>query len=95
MPVAFVGAALWGIGAALGFPVGMSAASDEPARAAARVSVVATIGYSAFFVGPPLIGFIAHHVGYRHALLVVAAPIALGLVVMNAVRPLRGAVGHD
>ncbi|GMA22760.1 MFS transporter [Luteimicrobium album] len=91
---ALVGVALWGIGAALGFPVGISAASDDPRRAAARVSVVTTIGYSAFFVGPPLIGFIAHHVGYRHALLFVGIPIALGLVVMNAVRPLPGAVGQ-
>ncbi|PJI94948.1 MFS transporter [Luteimicrobium subarcticum] len=94
LPLAMVGIALWGIGAALGFPVGMSAASDEPVRAAARVSVVATIGYSAFFLGPPVIGFIAHHTGYRHALLFVAVPVALGLVVMNAVRPLRGAVGQ-
>lgn len=91
---ALVGVALWGMGAALGFPVGISAASDDPRRAAARVSVVTTIGYSAFFVGPPLIGFIAHHVGYRHALLFVGIPIALGLVVMNAVRPLPGAVGQ-
>ncbi len=91
---ALVGVALWGMGAALGFPVGISAASDHPRRAAARVSVVTTIGYSAFFVGPPLIGFIAHHVGYRHALLFVGIPIALGLVVMNAVRPLPGAVGQ-
>ncbi|MGC5167684.1 MFS transporter [Luteimicrobium sp. DT211] len=91
---ALVGVALWGVGAALGFPVGISAASDDPRRAAARVSVVTTIGYSAFFVGPPLIGFIAHHVGYRHALLFVGIPIALGLVVMNAVRPLPGAVGQ-
>jgi MFS family permease len=91
---ALVGVALWGMGAALGFPVGISAASDDPRRAAARVSVVTTIGYSAFFVGPPLIGFIAHHVGYRHALLFVGIPIALGLVVMSAVRPLPGAVGQ-
>ena len=35
---AFVGAAIWGVGASLGFPVGMSAAADDPARAAARMS---------------------------------------------------------
>ena len=29
--LAFVGAAVWGVGASLGFPVGMSAAADEPA----------------------------------------------------------------
>jgi MFS family permease len=54
-----VGVVVWGLGASLGFPVGMSAAADEPARAAARVSVVATMGYVAFLGGPPLIGFVA------------------------------------
>ena len=32
-PVAFLGALLWGLGASLGFPVGMSAASDNPVLA--------------------------------------------------------------
>ena len=58
--VAFVGVLLWGAGTALGFPVGMSAAADDPRRAAVRVSVVASIGYCAFLSGPPLIGFLAH-----------------------------------
>ena len=35
LPVAMVGAVLWGAGTALGFPVGMSAAADDPAMAAA------------------------------------------------------------
>ena len=60
--VAFVGALFWGLGASLGFPVGMSAAADEPARAAARVSVVASIGYCAFLGGPPLVGFLGDHI---------------------------------
>ena len=45
-PLVFVGAALWGIGASLGFPLGMSAAGDDPARAAARVSATRS-GWSA------------------------------------------------
>ena len=45
-------------GISLGFPVGMSAGADDPARAAARVSVVSSIGYCAFLAGPPLIGFL-------------------------------------
>jgi cyanate permease len=56
----------------LGFPVGMSAAADDPRRAAARVSVVSTIGYAAFLAGPPFLGFVADHVGTLRALLVVA-----------------------
>ena len=56
--VAFLGALLWGAGTSLGFPVGMSAAADEPTAAAGRVSVVASIGYCASLGGPPLIGFL-------------------------------------
>lgn len=63
----------WGLGASLGFPVGMSAGADDPARAAARVSVVSTIGYSAFLAGPPLLGFVGDRVGTLDSLWVVAA----------------------
>ncbi|TWH34528.1 putative MFS family arabinose efflux permease [Isoptericola variabilis J7] len=86
--VALLGVVVWGAGAALGFPMGMSAAADDPRRAALRVSVVSTIGYSAFFVGPALIGFLAEHTGYRLALLVIAVPVAIGLLVAGAARPL-------
>ena len=34
LPVAMAGAALWGLGVALGFPVGMSAAADDARHAA-------------------------------------------------------------
>ena len=67
-----LGILLWGVGASLGFPVGMSAAADDPAKAAARVSVVSTIGYTAFLGGPPLLGFLGSHFGVLHALLVVS-----------------------
>lgn len=73
--VVVAGIVLWGAGASLGFPVGMSAAADDPAHAAARVSVVSTIAYAAFLAGPPLLGFVADHVGTLHALLVVAVLI--------------------
>jgi fucose permease len=86
--VAMAGALLWGFGAALGFPVGMSAAADDPARAAARVSVVSSIGYTAFLAGPPLIGLLAEHVGILHALFVVVGALALGLAASPAARPL-------
>ncbi|WP_407318998.1 MFS transporter [Isoptericola halotolerans] len=89
LPVALVGVFLWGAGSGLGFPMGMSAASDDPRRAALRVAVVSTIGYSAFFVGPALIGFLAHYTGYRPALLVLALPVVVGLFVASAARPPR------
>jgi cyanate permease len=87
VPLALVGAVLWGIGAALGFPVGMSAASDEPERAAARVSVVSSIGYTAFLAGPPLIGFLAEATGVLRALLVVLVLMAVSMLAIGAARP--------
>jgi fucose permease len=88
LAIAMGGAALWGLGTSLGFPVGMSAAGDDPRRAAGRVSVVATIGYVAFLAGPPLIGFLGQEVGTLRALTVAAGVVALGLLVSDAVRPL-------
>lgn len=67
-----LGVVAWGLGASLGFPVGMSAGADDPARAAARVSVVSTIGYAAFLAGPPALGFVGDRVGTLESLLVVA-----------------------
>lgn len=84
--LAFVGAAVWGLGAALGFPVGMSACADDPERAAARMSVVATIGYVAFIAGPPALGFLGDEVGVLRALLVVGALALLALSVLTSVR---------
>jgi predicted MFS family arabinose efflux permease len=87
-PVALVGALFWGVGASLGFPVGMSAAADDPARAAARVSVVSSIGYTAFLAGPPLIGLLAQEAGILRALFVVLGALVIGLFAASAARPL-------
>jgi len=88
MVVAGLGAVLWGAGAAMGFPMGMSAAADDPARAAARVSVVSTIGYVAFLAGPPLLGFLGDHVTVRWALLAIAVAIVASILTAPAARPL-------
>ncbi len=89
-----LGIVLWGLGASLGFPVGMSAAADDPARAAARVSVVATIGYAAFLAGPPLLGFVGDRVGTLDALLVVAVLLVpAALAVPAARKPVSSGVG--
>jgi fucose permease len=93
---AAVGILVWGIGASLGFPVGMSAAADDPARAGARVSVVATIGYAAFLTGPPLLGALGDRVGTLDSLLAVTVLMAPAAVAVLAVgrpvgRPLPSA----
>ena len=88
LPIALAGAAFWGLGAALGFPTGMSAAADDPRRAAGRVSVVASIGYLAFLAGPPLIGFLGDRVGVLRALTVGAAFLAVAILTAGACKPL-------
>ncbi|GAA2037505.1 MFS transporter [Pseudokineococcus marinus] len=89
LPLALVGALLWGGGIALGFPLGMSAAADDPALAPGRVSVVASIGYVAFLAGPPLIGLLGEAAGVLRAVSVVAVLLALALLVSGSVRPLE------
>lgn len=88
-PLALGGVLLWGLGAALGFPVGMSAAADEEHRAAARVSVVAAIGYTAFLAGPPLVGFLGDMAGTLRALLVVPVLLLPALLLVPATAPPR------
>lgn len=88
--LAFVGAAIWGVGASLGFPVGMSAAADDPSRAPMRISVVATIGYTAFLAGPPLLGFLGDDFGILRALLLVGAVSAAAMLVVPVAKPPAG-----
>jgi fucose permease len=87
--LAVVGIVLWGFGAALGFPVGMSAAGDDPARSARRVSVISTIGYGAFLAGPPLLGFVGNHVGTLDSLLVIPIAMVPAALLVASVRKPR------
>ncbi len=83
--VAGVSVVLWGLGASLGFPLTISAASDTGPDAPGRVSVVATTGYLAFLVGPPLLGFLGEHYGLRSAMLVVLGLVMIAALVARAV----------
>ncbi|RKS07599.1 fucose permease [Nocardiopsis sp. Huas11] len=88
---AIVGALLWGAGAAMGFPVGIAAAADDPARAAVRVSVISSLGYAAFLGGPPLLGLLGDLFGIQRAILVVCAALVPAFLAAGATR-LRTAV---
>jgi len=85
-----IGTVLWGFGASLGFPLGMSAAAEDTKRAAARVSAVAMIGYCAFLVGPPLIGFLGQTFGLLNALFVVFVLLVASGLCAAAVRERSG-----
>ncbi|WP_394280193.1 MFS transporter [Microbacterium sp.] len=93
MPLVFVGAALWGIGASLGFPLGMSAAADDPEHAAARVSAASAIGYIAFLCGPPILGVISDHIGLLNTLYIIVALVVASGFASGAAKPLPGTRG--
>ena len=86
-PLVYVGAVLWGLGASLGFPVGMSAAADDTKNAAARVSAVAIIGYFAFLVGPPVLGLLGEAWGILNALYLILVLMVLAGLAAPAARP--------
>lgn len=86
IPLALAGPLLWGFGAALGFPLGISAAGDGEEVPEAQVSAVSSIGYAAFLAGPPLLGLVADNVGILNALSVVFAAPLIAFLAAGATR---------
>lgn len=63
---AYFGFALIGIGSSAMFPLAMSAAAQQTDRPAAiNVAALAQFSFTAFLLGPPLLGFIAEHWGIQ------------------------------
>jgi len=91
LPIAAVGVMAWGFGAALAFPIGIAAASDDPMRAAARVSVVSAFSSVASLAAPPLLGLVAQSIGIRHALVLITAAMVVSVLLSRYVaRPGQG-----
>ena len=83
VPIAMV---LWGLGAGLGVPIGFSAASDDPAKSAARVAAVSSFATVAGLVMPQIIGHLGDVIELRKALTVVCAAAVLSFILARAVR---------
>ncbi|WP_017792609.1 MFS transporter [Leucobacter salsicius] len=81
-----IGAALWGMGCAFGFPVGISAAADDPKTAVRGVAAVSAIAYTAFLLGPMLIGFLGEQLGLLPAFWPLVIFAAFVLVVAGVAR---------
>ena len=88
LPLALAGTLLMGLGTALGFPVGVTSAADDPRRAAARVSAASSIGYLAFLFGPPAIGFLSDRVGVQHGIVLAGLLLAAAFFLAAATAPL-------
>jgi MFS family permease len=79
-PLALLGFALMGVGTSVMFPLAMSAAAQRSDRpAATNVAALAQISFVAFLLGPPLLGFVAEHLGIRWAF-----GVGLPLVLLSA-----------
>jgi len=88
LPLAWFGIVLWGCGAALANPIAIAAASDDPLRAPARVSVVTSFISFGQLTAPPVLGLLADAIGGRHALLTITAATVVSIVLAGRVRPL-------
>ena len=78
---ALLGFAVAGIGHALAFPLAMSAAAQRTDRpAAVNVAAFAQLSFVVFLVAPPLLGFVAEHIGIRWSF-----GIGLPFVVLSAI----------
>jgi len=97
-PVALAGLGILGAGVALGFPLGVTAASGAPgASPASNVAVLSFIALLGFLVGPLSIGPLADAFGIRAALMVLAPMIGLSLVLARflTVAESRRALAND
>lgn len=80
LPFAVVGVSMWGLGAALAYPITLAAASDDPLRAATRVSVVTAFASVARLCAPPAIGALGEVAGIRQALAIIAVGLLLSVI---------------
>lgn len=83
---AAVGVVAWGFGAALAVPIGIAAASDDPALAAPRVGVVSAFSSTASLAAPPLLGLAVAGLGAHHALLLISVAMVASAAVSGQVR---------
>ena len=92
--LAWLGALLWGCGVALGFTLYLSAAGEgeDPAR---KVAFVASSGYLAFLVGPPLLGFLGQAWGVTNMFFVLVAALVVTFIFAAGAGNTKGAgSGH-
>jgi fucose permease len=81
-----VGAALWGLGNSIGFPLCVSAVSEDPRLAGTRVGVLVIASNTSGIAGPPLLGFIGQAAGLFTAFLVPFFLLLSGMFFNKATR---------
>ena len=66
----FLGIGLWAVGLALGAPLAVTAMSDDPAKAAARVNMFITVVYLASCTAGPALGYVSKFTGLYFAFVI-------------------------
>lgn len=85
---AYLGFVLIGIGSSALFPLAMSAAAQLTERPAAlNVASLAQISFTAFLLGPPLLGFVAEHFGIRWTFGLGFPLVVMGFFVAHVLGP--------
>jgi MFS family permease len=86
--VAYLGFALIGVGSSALFPLAMSAAAQQTDRPAAiNVAALAQFSFTAFLLGPPLLGYIGEHFGIQWVFGVGFPLVLLGLATAQVLAP--------
>ncbi|MBO9590432.1 MAG: MFS transporter [Devosia sp.] len=86
--VAYLGFALIGVGSSALFPLAMSAAAQQTDRpAAVNVAALAQFSFTAFLLGPPLLGFIGEHFGIQWVFGVGIPLVLLGFATAHVLSP--------
>ncbi len=89
-PIAVLGFACLGAGLATVVPTVFRAAGARTSSPGAGIAAVSTVGYSAFLVGPPFLGFLADATSLSFALWTVVGLCALIAVLAAATAPAAG-----
>jgi MFS family permease len=91
--VALAGFSLMGVGCSAVYPLAVSAAAQRTDRpASVNVAALGQMTFVVFFAGPPLLGFVAEHIGIRYSYWTVVPLIVAALLVIKALAPAPGVI---
>jgi MFS family permease len=86
--VALLGFLLMGLGCSAVYPLAVSAAAQRTDRpAAANVAALGQMTFVVFFLGPPLLGFVAEGFGIRLSYIVVVPLVLAALLAVRTLAP--------
>lgn len=91
MPAALCGLSLVGLGLSVPFPLALRAAGRLSRRETESMLATVTMwGYGGLLAGPPVIGFVANHVGLRFALTLIVFLCLLAALCAPGTRETHG-----